>query len=99
MAAGKNETQPVVLEYRLLVIDEGILGVGLSLGRSKLAIDDLCPEQNIAANAVNCLVEAGIDEPCAGITRHPELRPLFDRGRKCLLLSLLGQVEIAEQAD
>jgi hypothetical protein len=95
MTAGKYEPQPVIAENRLIGFIEGRR---VRFGAGQLAIEDLGPKHDIAANSIDRLVAAGIDQPSAGIRRQPG-GPLFHRGCECLLARLFGQIEIAEQAD
>ena len=59
----------------------------------------LVEEAGIAAQTIDRLVAAGADQPGARIGRQSVLRPLRERGGEGVLHGLLGQLEIAEQAD
>ena len=56
-------------------------------------------EPGAPAQAVDGLEAAGRDEPRAGIGGHAVARPLLDGGREGLVKRLLGQIEVAEEAD
>jgi hypothetical protein len=55
--------------------------------------------RSFAADAVDRPVASGRDEPGARVVRRSLARPALRRDRECLLGGLLGEVEIAEEAD
>ena len=52
-----------------------------------------------AAETVDRLVPRRLHEPARRVRGSPVARPLLQRGGKCLLHHLLGEVEVAEHAD
>ena len=63
-------------------------------GLSSIEIEARAP-----ADAVDGLEAAGRDEPCARIGRHPVARPLLERRPERVVQRLLGEIEVAEQAN
>jgi len=57
------------------------------------------PEKRIAADTIDSLIAAGLDQPSTWICRHACRRPLFYGSSEGLLPRLFGRIEIAEQAD
>ncbi len=97
VATGEDEPQAIVAEYFRVILVNRLLQ--RRLRRRQVSIDNFCPEQLIAADSVDRLVAACADQPGARIVRRALGRPLFDGRREGVLLRLLGQIEIAEQAD
>ena len=65
-------------------------------GREQLGL----PRQDaIAANPVDRAIARRRDEPAGRIARPAVARPPLERRRDCVLESVLGQLEIAEDAD
>ena len=95
MATGKDQAKPIVGNLRRIVIRFGksrtqfVGGVGF-----ELLLEDL-----FAADAVDGLVPGGLDDPGARKLRHSGLFPLVHGRGKGFLGALLGQVEVADQAD
>jgi hypothetical protein len=92
MAAGEHELEPLVGEGRLVVhvvLDR--------LGHLEQA--RLRGQGAIAADAVDRPVASRRDQPRAGVRRLPVERPALRRDRECLLGGLLGEIEVAEEAD
>ena len=56
-------------------------------------------EPGAPAHAVDRLEAAGRNEPRPRIGRHAVARPLLQRRREGIVQRLLGEVEVAEQAD
>src|SRR6185437_6559612 len=53
----------------------------------------------IAADAVDRPVAAGGHQPCPRVGRHPVARPALGGDREGVLRGLLGEVEVAEEAN
>jgi hypothetical protein len=53
----------------------------------------------LAPEAVDCAIAGGGDEPGARALRRAVSRPALGRDRERLLSGLLGEVEVAEEAD
>jgi hypothetical protein len=68
MTAGEYEPQPVIAENRFIGFIEGRHRV--RFGTGQLAIENLGSKHDLAANSIDRLVAAGIDQPGAGIRRH-----------------------------
>src|SRR5262245_6129807 len=95
MAAGEDQPQHVVVEHgvRFLAWREG---VELELMDQLLL---LAAKGDIAADAVDRLVAPDIDQPGARVLRQLAGRPAFQRHRKGILQHILGEIEIADEAD
>ncbi len=95
VAAGEDQPQAVVFDVLALPL-RGLVRVGVEpLGE----IPQRRVEPGAPAQAVDGLEAAGRDEPRAGVGRCAVPRPLLDRGCEGLVERLLGQVEVAEEAD
>ena len=94
MAAREDETQPIVFDA-FIVRRSGFVDDVLDMLR--VVLDRI--EARAAADGVDGLEAARRDEPRAWIVRDPVARPLLERGAKCVVQRLLGDVEIAEQTD
>jgi hypothetical protein len=88
MAAREDEPQPIIYDVRRV---DRCLGDHLELGPA-----DLAPG---LAQPVDRLEPAGRDEPPARIRRRPFDGPALDRRGERVLQRLLGEIEIAEEAD
>ena len=90
VAAGEDELEPFVWNRGLLVVRKR-LGAGqqLHLGR----------EGPLSPDAVDGAVARHGDEPAGRVGRHAVARPAFDRDGERILKGVLGEVEIAEDAD
>jgi hypothetical protein len=55
--------------------------------------------QALAADPVDRPVASGGDEPGARVVRRPLARPALGGDRERLLSGLLGELEVAEEAD
>jgi hypothetical protein len=96
VAAGEDQPQHVVAER-----------IGVLVGRCDLLRDRglglevalLRAEQDLPAQTVDRLVPSDIDQPGARISRNAFRRPLLDRRREGFLQRLLGELEIADEAD
>jgi hypothetical protein len=53
----------------------------------------------VAPQPVDRLVAADIDQPRARISRDAFARPLHERGREGILHGVLGELEVAKEAD
>ena len=60
---------------------------------------DLFGEARAASQAIDRLVPRRLNEPGARIVRQPRRRPLLESRRERLVNHLLGEVEVAEEAD
>src|SRR5215207_1433420 len=56
-------------------------------------------ERDVASDAIDRLVAADIDQPGAGIGRHAGVWPPRQRYRERILQCILGEIEIADEAD
>ncbi len=95
MAAGENQPQPVVV-HALLVVSAGVARGGLE------AFGDLAErgvEPGALAHGGDRFESAGRDQPGARVGGEAIARPLFDGGGERVVHRLLGEIEIAEQAD
>jgi hypothetical protein len=95
VAAGEDEPQPVVgHRVRLLVL------VLRALGRDQVAqLALLLLEAPLAPEPVECLVARGGGDPRTRVARCSVARPALQRHHEGLLDGLLGEVEVAEDAD
>ena len=98
MAAGEDEAQPIVLDAVVFEVFEL-----RSAARPRLELLGEPRERRLepgtAADGVDRLEPAGRNEPRPRVVRHAVLRPAFHRGRERVVKRLLGEVEIAEQAN
>jgi hypothetical protein len=95
VAAGKDQTQPVVLQAGALR-DIRVFGLMIQpVGELR----ERRVEAGAAAKGVDGLEAADRDEPGAGVVRHPALGPLLQRRREGVVQRVLGEVEVAQQAD
>ena len=91
MAAREDQLQPLVGKRRLLHL------VLHGLGHLEQA--RLLGERAVAAQAVDRAVAGGDRQPGARIGRRAVARPALGGDRERLLSGLLGEVEVAEEAD
>jgi hypothetical protein len=95
MAAREDQAQPVV--------GDPVVVRFLRLGRRHLEPLRQHAERRVeagaATQAVDRLEPARRDQPGARLVRHAVARPAFQRGRERVVHRLLGEVEVAEQAD
>ena len=91
VAAGEDQLQPLV--------GEGGLGHRALGRRLPLQQRGLPRQRLVAAQPVDRAVAAGRDQPRAGIRRDALARPPLGGHRERLLGGLLGEVEVAEEAD
>jgi hypothetical protein len=95
MTAGEDELEPLIGECGVV---EGFVHGGLHrAGRIEQA--RLLVAFAIAPDAVDRSVASGRDEPGARVVGRSRPRPAFGGDRKRLLSGVLGEVEIAEEAD
>ena len=59
----------------------------------------LAAKRDVAADAIDRLVAPDIDQPGARIGRQAGVGPALQRHRECILQRILGQIEIADEAD
>ena len=95
MAAGEDQPQPVVLEA--LVVALG--GVTCRVGEPLRELGLRPVEPRPSAHRVDGLEAAGRDEPRPGLLGDSFLRPALHRRREGVVERLLGEVEVAEEAD
>jgi hypothetical protein len=95
MAAGEDETQPVVFDVFVIFLD-GVVGVAVELA-GQFAQGGV--EAGTAAEGVYGFESAGGDEPGAGVIGDAAAGPLFDGGPEGVVEGVFGQVEIAQDAD
>ena len=92
MAAGEDERQPLVGDRaHVLVLAGELLEPCEQLG--------LAFERPLAPDPVDRPVARRRDDPGAGIARHAVHRPALERRGEGVLHSVLGEVEVAEDAD
>ena len=95
MAAGEDEAQPVVFDA-FVVPRLGIIGVShespVDIVRQRL-------ESGPPANCVDGLETPGRYEPGTRIGGHTIARPLLQSCPESVVQRLLGDIEVAEQAD
>jgi hypothetical protein len=91
VAAREDELEPLVRDRRLVhLVLRGFLRVEQAGLRS---------ERAIAADAVDRAVAGGGLEPGARVGRRPVAGPALGGDRERFLGGLLGEVEVAEEAD
>ena len=91
MAAREDELEPLVRDRRLVhVVLHGLRHVEQA---------GLRGERAIAADAVDRAVARGRHQPGARVGRRAVARPALGGDRERLLGGLLGEVEVAEEAD
>jgi hypothetical protein len=91
MAAGEHELEPLVGDRRV---------VHLVLGRfGHVEQPRLLAERPLATDAIDRAVAPRGDEPGARVARRSRSRPPLGRNRERLLRGLLGELEVAEEAD
>jgi hypothetical protein len=56
-------------------------------------------QRALAPDPVDRTVASGGDDPRTGIARGPVARPALERGRERVLYRILGELEVAEDAD
>ena len=96
MAAGEDQPQHVVVEHRGLRCFVRAGSVELDLVDELLL---LAAKRDLAAHAVDRLVAPDIDQPGPRIAGRIVMRPAFQRHRERLLQHVLGEIEIADEAD
>ena len=94
MTAGEDEPQPVILD--LFVIDLGLLH---RVAQAPQRRRERRVERRPPAQPVDRLEASRRNEPRARIGRHALSGPAVDRRCERVLRGLLGEVEIAEEAD
>ena len=95
MAAGEDQAKPIVGNLGRIVVR---LGKGRTQFVGRVGFEFFL-EGLLAPDAVNGLVPGGLDDPGPGKLGYSGLFPLaYGRG-KGFLGTLLGQVEVADQAD
>jgi hypothetical protein len=92
MAAGEDEREPLVGDRAHLVLLVGELGEPGEELRLPL-------EGAVAADPVDRAVPCRRDDPRTGVPRRAVPRPALERRRERVLYGVLGEVEVAEDAD
>jgi hypothetical protein len=85
-------------QLEALVVDAGFVH-RLLLGRGRLEQPGLLGERAVAADAVDRAVARDRDQPGARVVGRPVARPALGRDRERVLGGLLGELEVAEEAD
>lgn len=94
MAAGENQTQPVVLHGLHL------LGGGIVVSRREHGhLAEQFASTRLAAHAVEGTVAGGRRDPTARVGRQAVDRPLAQGERERLLHCILGNIYLTEDAD
>src|ERR1051325_2198790 len=96
MAAGEDQLQPLVCDRRLL---HGIARGRVLLGAGELEQARLLCEAAIVPDAVDRAAPSRGDQPPWRVRRRAFRRPARGCDREGLLRGLLGEVEVAEEAD
>ena len=91
MAAGEHELEPLVGDRRL--VHDVLHGLGL------VEQGQLRGERAIPANAVDRAVARGRQQPRPRLRGRSLARPALGRDREGVLRGLLGELEVAEEAD
>src|SRR5215207_1067575 len=93
MAAGEDEAQPFVGDraHVVLLLGSKLLQAGEQLGLSR--------EGALAADAVDRAIPRGGNDPRGRVARRPVARPALECGRERVLHRVLGELEVAEDAD
>ena len=93
MAAGEDEPEPVVLD---------VVWLGGFVGRRRELVGDVGQrrvEPRAPTNGIDRLEPAGGHEPCARIGGDTIPRPALHGRREGIVQRLLGEIEVAEEAD
>jgi hypothetical protein len=96
MAAGEDQAQPVVVDAVIGRVEHVAVLLEQREGR------ELRPahlQAGTAAEQIDGLVTRGAHEPRAGVAGNAGARPARERGRERLLHHVLGEVEVAEEAN
>jgi hypothetical protein len=91
MTAGEDQLEALVLDLRVLDLIHGRLG---SLEQPRLL-----GQGALAPESVDCPVAGGCEQPADRVRRNPIALPTLGGDRECLLSGLLGEVEVAKEAD
>ena len=94
MGRREHQPQPIIRQLPHAHIDRLL---GRRLGR--LEQSPLLREDALAPQPVDRLVPSHADDPGRGIVRHTMVRPALERDDERLLDRLLGEIEVAEDAD
>ena len=95
MAACEHEAQPVVFDALFVPWRGRVVRYGIDLLRHVLHRD----EARTPAYAIDRLEATGRHQPRPRVRRHALARPLLERGTEGLVQRLLGNVEVAQEAD
>jgi hypothetical protein len=91
MAAGEDQLEPLVFDYRVVKFVHGHFG--------HLQLTGLLGERPLASDPIDRPVAGGDRQPSAGVGRNPFAGPTLRGDREGLLGGLLSEIEIAEEAD
>ena len=91
VAAGEDQLEPLVGKGAVI---HGVLG-----GEREVEQPGLGGEHALAPDAVERAVAPDRDQPGRGARRHAVARPALGSAREGLLRGVLGEVEVAEEAD
>ena len=95
MAAGKDQTQAIVLDAVVFARERSRIDDGPDF--VLVVVERVEPRS--PADAVDRLETAGRDEPCPRVVGDSIERPLLERRAERVVQRFLGDIEIAEQAD
>src|SRR5262245_35915153 len=95
MTARRDQPQPIVLDALFVGPRRGIQNADLRT--IPHSVEGIKP--GATSNAVDGLEPAGGDEPGARVGRKSVTRPLLERRPERILERVLGDVEVAKQAD
>ena len=91
-----REDEPKAIVFERFILERNRLDRGLELTRQ---FGDRGIETSAPAQDVDRLETTGRDEPRERVARQPVARPTLDRSRECFVQRLLGEVEVADQAN
>ena len=95
MAAGEDETKPVVLHGAYLLGD----ALSTTARGEHRGLAEQFPPARLAAQVVDRTVPSGRRDPSARVGRQAVRRPLAQRDGEGLLNRILGDVDVAENPD
>jgi hypothetical protein len=93
VTAGEDQAQPLVRDRAHVILFFGAQGLE---SREQLR---LACERALAADPVERAISRGRDDPCSRIARCAFTRPALDSRCEGVLYRILGELEVAEDAD